>query len=74
MRVPSGLVRLDEDTPKPDPREVLVRIRASSLNFGDLMILIFIGLTEAARIWTVTSCGPGAGKVKSSSFISSGPP
>src|SRR4051812_14122686 len=35
----SGLVRLDEDTPKPGPREVLVRIRASSLNFRDLMIL-----------------------------------
>ena len=36
---PSGLVRHDEDRPDPGPRDVLVRIRASSLNFRDLMIL-----------------------------------
>ena len=36
---PSGLVRSEETRPTPGAKEVLIRIRASSINFRDLMIL-----------------------------------
>src|SRR5262250_2978555 len=35
-----GLVLKEHDIPVPGPREVLVRVRACSLNFRELMILI----------------------------------
>jgi NADPH:quinone reductase-like Zn-dependent oxidoreductase len=35
-----GLVMKEHDVPMPGPREVLVRVRACSLNFRELMILI----------------------------------
>ena len=35
-----GLVMQEHDTPMPGPRQVLVRVRASSLNYRELMILI----------------------------------
>src|SRR4051794_20348130 len=34
-----GLTRKEHDVPKPGPREVLVRIRANSLNFRELSVL-----------------------------------
>jgi len=36
---PAGLVRSEEDRPEPGPKDVLIRIHASSINFRDLMIL-----------------------------------
>jgi NADPH:quinone reductase-like Zn-dependent oxidoreductase len=35
----SGLKRVERDPPKPGPHEVLVRIRAASLNFRDIAIV-----------------------------------
>ncbi|KRA61758.1 NADPH:quinone oxidoreductase [Caulobacter sp. Root655] len=43
LRAPRGLDRLElteEDRPEPRPGEVLVRIRASSLNFHDVMVAL----------------------------------
>src|SRR5208283_2923934 len=43
LRAPGGLENLkliEEDPPKPRPGEVLVRIRASSLNFHDDMVVL----------------------------------
>ena len=43
LRAPGGLENLkfvDEDHPKPRPGELLVRIRASSLNFHDDMVVL----------------------------------
>ncbi len=42
LRAPGGLENLklvEEDHPKPSPDELLVRIRASSLNFHDDMVV-----------------------------------
>src|SRR5215470_4581150 len=36
---PSGLVLADDPEPSPAPNEVVVRVRAVSLNFRELMIL-----------------------------------
>jgi len=35
----AGLVVRQHHEPKPGPREVLVRVRANSLNFRELMVL-----------------------------------
>src|SRR6266496_1694988 len=43
LRAPGGLENLklvEEDHPKPRPGELLVRIRASSLNFHDDMVVL----------------------------------
>src|SRR2546429_9912724 len=43
LRAPGGLENLklvEEDHPKPSPGELLVRIRASSLNFHDDMVVL----------------------------------
>src|SRR5216117_4408553 len=43
LRAPGGLANLklvEEDRPKPTPSELLVRIRASSLNFHDDMVVL----------------------------------
>src|SRR5438445_7739358 len=43
LRAPGGLENLkwvDEDHPKPRPGELLVRIRASSLNFHDDLVVL----------------------------------
>src|SRR2546430_10703752 len=43
LRAPGGLENLklvEEDYPKPRPGELLVRIRASSLNFHDDMVVL----------------------------------
>src|SRR2546430_8721242 len=43
LRAPAGLENLklvEEDHPKPRPGELLVRIRASSLNFHDDMVVL----------------------------------
>ena len=34
-----GIVRRSSEDPRPGPREVLMRVRASSLNYRDLMVL-----------------------------------
>jgi NADPH:quinone reductase-like Zn-dependent oxidoreductase len=35
----AGLTLKEHDEPKPGPREVLIRMRANSLNFRELMVL-----------------------------------
>ena len=43
LRAPGGLENLklvDEDPPKPRPDELLVRIRASSMNFHDDLVVL----------------------------------
>lgn len=71
---PDGLVMDDCDVPQPGPREVLIRLRASSLNFRDGMILngkfgdmvksgivpLSDGAGEVAAVGEgVTRCKPG---------------
>ena len=34
-----GIVLRASDDPRPGPREILMRVRASSLNYRDLMVL-----------------------------------
>ena len=34
-----GIVRRSAEDPRPGPKEVLMRVRASSLNYRDLMVL-----------------------------------
>ena len=58
---PSGLIMNNEETPRPAPREVLIRIRASSVNFRDGMILSG-GLGHAASKGLVP-LSDGAGEV-----------
>jgi NADPH:quinone reductase-like Zn-dependent oxidoreductase len=47
----AGLTLKEHEEPRPGPREVLVRVRAVSLNFRELMILR--GIARKAR------CGAG---------------
>ena len=44
-----GIVRRSSEDPRPGPREVLIRVRASSLNYCDLMVLKSGGVFDRAR-------------------------
>jgi len=68
----AGLVVRQHHEPKPGPREVLVRVRANSLNFRELMVLrgnyplpvkpdVVMGADGAGEIVAV---GPGVSRVK----------
>jgi NADPH:quinone reductase-like Zn-dependent oxidoreductase len=68
----AGLVVRQHYEPKPGPREVLVRVRANSLNFRELMVLrgnyplpvkpdVVMGADGAGEIVAV---GPGVSRVK----------
>ena len=58
----SGLTIREHDVPVPGPREVLVRVRASSLNFRELMILI-LGYYPLPVRPDVVPVSDGAGEV-----------
>src|ERR1051326_3211667 len=57
-----GLVMKEHDVPVPGPREVLVRVRASSLNARELMILI-LGYYPLPVRPDVVPVSDGAGEV-----------
>ena len=42
------VLRVNED-PRPGPKEVLMRVRASSLNYRDLMVLKGSGRSDETR-------------------------
>jgi len=56
-----GIVLRSSDDPRPGPKEVLMRVRASSLNYRDLMVLKGGGRdpTKLGIIWL----SDGAGEV-----------
>ena len=58
----SGLTIREHDIPVPGPREVLVRVRASSLNFRELMILV-LGYYPLPIRPDVVPVSEGAGEV-----------
>jgi NADPH:quinone reductase-like Zn-dependent oxidoreductase len=68
----AGLTLKDHDEPKPGPREILIRMRANSLNSRELMVLrgnyplpvkpdVVMGADGAGEVVAV---GPGVGRVK----------
>ena len=68
----AGLYARQHDEPKPGPREVLIRVRANSLNFRELMVLrgnyplpikpdVVMGADGAGEIVAV---GPGVSRLK----------
>jgi NADPH:quinone reductase-like Zn-dependent oxidoreductase len=67
-----GIVRRSSEDPRPGPKEVLMRIRASSLNYRDLMVLTgggrgptkigVVPLSDGAG--EVAAIGEGASRVK----------
>jgi NADPH:quinone reductase-like Zn-dependent oxidoreductase len=57
----SGLTLREHERPKPGPREVLVRVRASSLNFRELSVLS--GTYPLPVKPDVVMCADGAGEV-----------
>jgi NADPH:quinone reductase-like Zn-dependent oxidoreductase len=68
----AGLVRREHDEPVPGPREVLVRVRANSLNFRELSVLrgtyplpvkpdVVMGADGAGE---VVALGPGVTRVR----------
>lgn len=67
---PGNLVIETRDAPKPGPGEVLVRIKASSLNYHDFVVIMGGIKTEDGRIpmsdgaGEVVECGPGATRFK----------
>lgn len=75
---PEGWKLADAPTPKPGPGEVLVRIRAASLNFRDLMIskgqynphfkLPLVPMSDGAG--EVVENGPGASRFKPGDRVS----
>src|SRR5258706_2566375 len=58
----SGLTTKKHDVPVPGPGEVLVRVRASSLNFRELMILV-LGYYPLPIQPDVVPVSEGAGEV-----------
>ena len=58
----SGLTIREHDIPVPGPREILVRVRASSLNFRELMILV-LGYYPLPIRPDVVPVSEGAGEV-----------
>lgn len=60
----SGLIIREHDIPEPGSREVLIRVRASSLNFRELMILI-LGYYPLPIRPDVVPVAEGAGEVVS---------
>ena len=54
-----GIVRRSAEDPRPGPKEVLMRVRASSLNYHDLMVLKDAELDTTARddiqIWNAAN-------------------
>ena len=70
----AGLYARQHDEPKPGPREALIRVRANSLNFRELMVLrgnyplpvkpdVVMGADGAGEIVAV---GPDVSRVKPS--------
>jgi len=68
----SGLTLREHDEPKPGPREVLIKVKANSLNFRELSVLrgnyplpvkpdVVMGADGAGEI---VSVGPGVNRVK----------
>src|SRR5262249_59622667 len=68
----AGLTVREHDEPRPGPREALIRMRANSLNFRELMVLrgnyslpvkpeVVMGSDGAGEI---VSVGPGVSRVK----------
>ena len=56
-----GIVLRSSDDPRPGPKEVLMRVRASSLNYRDLMVLK--GGGRGPTKLGVVPLSDGAGKV-----------
>src|SRR4030095_16632135 len=68
----AGLTLKEHDEPKPGPREILIRMRANSLNFRELMVLsgnyplpvkpdVVRGADGSGEVVAV---GPGVSRVK----------
>ncbi len=74
-----GVETVDEEMPTPGPGEVLVRLRAASLNYRDLIMLRgvkdgtysridgFVPLSDG--VGEVVSCGPGAQRVSPGDMV-----
>ena len=58
---PSGLAQVEAETPTPAPREVLVRVRAVSLNYRDLLNLR--AASPGSLRLPFVPCSDGAGEV-----------
>ena len=50
-----GIVLRSSEDPHPGPNEVLMRVRASSLNYRDLMVLNSRALLLDASSWSRTN-------------------
>src|ERR1700736_5229840 len=66
-----GIVLRSSEDPRPGPKEILMRVRASSLNYRDLMVLrrrsctyqarggsVFRGCGRGCRYWRRGDAGP----------------
>ncbi|MBU8896379.1 NAD(P)-dependent alcohol dehydrogenase [Corallococcus sp. H22C18031201] len=61
-QLPFGLERFEREARAPGPHEVLVRVRAVSLNYRDLMITRMAG-SMTGKVATPIPCSDGAGDV-----------